>query len=111
MTYRQAHRPHWDALVCRPDAQLKGGMHQFLSHSSSKRLTAIFKRQRKRIYIAKSTIKKTFAGFLDTLGIQLDSLYTATFPPKAVSLCSRTATRVESEVQEWILERIEARDC
>ncbi|WP_425289095.1 AlpA family phage regulatory protein [Shewanella xiamenensis] len=37
--------------------------------------------------------------------------YTATFPPKAVSLCSRTATWVESEVQEWIFERIEARDC
>ena len=31
--------------------------------------------------------------------------------PKSVSLGDRAVAWVESEVQEWILERIEARDC
>lgn len=31
--------------------------------------------------------------------------------PKPVTLGSRAAAWVESEVQEWILERVEARDC
>ncbi len=50
--------------------------------------------------MAKLPEKKICKGFEETEGILPDSLYTATFPPKAVSLCSGTAAWIESAVQE-----------
>lgn len=61
--------------------------------------------------MAKLPEKKICKGFEETQGIPPDSLYTVTFPLKAVSLCSRTAAWIESAVKESILERIGVRDC
>lgn len=51
---------------------------------------------------------------IDCTGLARSTIYKyideGTFP-KSVSLGDRAVAWVESEVQEWILERIEARDC
>lgn len=51
---------------------------------------------------------------IDSTGLARSTIYKyideGTFP-RSVSLGDRAVAWVESEVQEWILERIEARDC